>query len=213
MMPDIIYFGDVRLPSGQRARRFPRLRRKLQNWLGIEDTSAEEQIQDAKLSRVDKAATYAQRRCEHLTRELTALQADFALYRKSTSATHRRIQTDLDNLVEVTGGLWRTASGHLLMIRQMSDNHLQNVLEYKGASEATKHLVRVEQRRRLEDDQWHNRYGKVSPRKLLERVSNVLRMAQMRIETLEARIRQPLAPKPKPAVRKPKASTKRRKSK
>lgn len=171
-----------------------RLRDRIRRWLGVteleeprsqiaelqhdvrandaNDDMRIEQIADlaARLSRVDRAAHFGG---DALQRRLAALEQELHVLRLAT------------------GGIWKTADGDVLMIRQMSDNHLQNAIDYPGVSVAQLALLRREQIRRNGDDRWHERYGKTSPRKLLEQLVRSQIRGSERIERLEAQQRQP----------------------
>lgn len=62
------------------------------------------------------------------------------------------------------GTIWRTKSGHYVGVRQMSDTHLNAILNFPTARPEVKEDVRAEIARREEDDTWARRQGTKSLR-------------------------------------------------
>jgi hypothetical protein len=89
-----------------------------------------------------------------LRKELQEFASHAALHRSHTRRLGE-IDKHLHNLGESTGGMWRTALGTLLQIRQMSDAHIANAIAYcdEVGSEADEGRARLcaEQKRRRYD--------------------------------------------------------------
>lgn len=65
------------------------------------------------------------------------------------------LRADIDQLTNSTGGLWRTAKGEVLQIRQMSDSHIENAIAYIDEHDpemvGSRQLMLKEQKRRRYD--------------------------------------------------------------
>ena len=66
------------------------------------------------------------------------------------------VKTDakVGNLDRASGGTWRTASGHTLRIRDMSDNHIKRCLGSNFPGPGARKNMEREQSRRKEEEHW-----------------------------------------------------------
>lgn len=121
-----------------------------------------------------------------------ALQSDVGMLQCRCADLENRVAglpalfTRVQQLEKALGPVWTTASGHVLPLKLMSDNHLEAALAHvqdrltarpPWLLEETALIAAFETEiaRRAEDDHYHKLAGKVAPRVFVAKLSKWLR--------------------------------------
>jgi hypothetical protein len=101
----------------------------------------------------------ANRRIWSLESQLALLQEEVGKMRTDYNLTDHefdQIRKVVIKLKAAAGGFWRTASGHVLRIRDMSTDHIKRCLAGNFGGPEARHDMELELDRRKEEDYWRS---------------------------------------------------------
>lgn len=133
--------------------------------------------------RVEANEEYSRRRYDSACDRLDKAEAEIAALKRSSISSD--IVAKVEGLWEAAGGLlWRTREGHVLRARDLSDTHLDELINGGWAKGERLILLQRERQRRLEDDAWASRQGKASLRVRVCMLEAAMQAPQVRTTTV-----------------------------